>query len=99
MNRVALVTGATGFVGSHVAERLRSHGFTTRLLIRDIRRLKWLNRNEFEIVLGDMGDVNAVAASMHGVDCVVHCAGLTKALREADYMRECGLNSYSSSRC
>lgn len=87
MNRVALITGATGFVGSHVAERMREQGFTVRLLVRDIRRMKWLNRDDFEIVTGDITDSKAVTAAMHGADCVIHCAGLTKALRADDYMR------------
>lgn len=47
-------TGATGFVGSHVAERLLGAGFRVRLLVRNPRRLKWVQPEQFELLIGDI---------------------------------------------
>ena len=87
MNEIVLVTGATGFVGSHVAERLLSSGKTVRLLVRDAQRRKWLDANNFQIAVGDVTKSETLPAALHGVSCVVHCAGLTKAKSRAEYLR------------
>lgn len=87
MRSLALVTGATGFVGSHVAERLLESGFRVRLLVRDPRRLKWLQPEQFELLVGDMTESASLDAAVESADVVIHCAGLTKGLNEPDYMR------------
>lgn len=81
----ALITGATGFVGSHVAEQMLQADFQVRLLVRDPSRIRWLKSAQFEICVGDITDSDSVRSAVHSVDCVIHCAGLTKAVRESDY--------------
>jgi len=71
-----LVTGGTGFVGRHVVARLRSDGFTVRVLARDPRRA---SKNEIfrdvEFVAGDAGE-HIPPSSMDGVSAVVHLVGI-----------------------
>ncbi len=59
--------------------------FQVRLLVRDPRRIRWLKSERFEIIVGDITDNDSVRSAVHSVDCVIHCAGLTKAVRESDY--------------
>ena len=79
-----LVTGAGGFVGSHLVERLLSDGDTVRAFVRytSTGRAGWLDsvpadrRDSIEIVSGDVRDDEAVTRAMVGVDRVFHLAAL-----------------------
>ena len=83
-----LLTGATGFIGSHVAERFVREGHTVRCLVRPGRRLPpWLQDPRFEIVEASLTDLRAVMSAARGVRTIIHLAGVTKAKREADYHR------------
>jgi nucleoside-diphosphate-sugar epimerase len=83
------LTGGTGFVGGHVARVLVEQGWTVRLLARDPRRAQGplLEGLKVEVVPGDLSDPSRVAASLSGVDAVVHLAGLVKA-RTLEQYRE-----------
>ena len=73
-NRLLLVTGATGLLGSHLVERLVERGEPVRALVRansDSRALKDL---PVEIVTGDLLDVPSLERAVAGVDVVYHCA-------------------------
>lgn len=77
-----LVTGATGFLGSHVAEQLSVRGQKVRALVRgssDTSFLKALDRVEF--VEGSIGEPATLAAAVTGVDAVIHVAGVGEAKR------------------
>src|SRR5581483_8675949 len=78
----ALVTGASGFIGRHLAEHLLREGVRVRVLVRDARR--WRGPRT-EMAVGDLADRAALRNAVRGVDRVYHVAGLTKARREADY--------------
>ena len=80
-----LVTGGSGFVGSHVAEALANAGHELRLMLRATSSLEFLSGVTFERVEGDMRAPEALNAAARGVDAVVHLAGLTTAVRAADY--------------
>ncbi|HVY46273.1 MAG TPA: NAD-dependent epimerase/dehydratase family protein, partial [Minicystis sp.] len=72
-----LVTGATGFIGSHLAERLLRTGRRVRVLSRpgsEARLTPPLARGA-EIVPGDLGDAASLAAAVRGVTRLFHCAG------------------------
>ena len=77
-----LITGATGFVGSHLARALAARGDELRLLIRRSDDGAALDDLEFERVNGDVTDRRAVRRAVAGVDRVFHCAGLTSMRRE-----------------
>jgi nucleoside-diphosphate-sugar epimerase len=73
-----LVTGGTGFVGSHAVAALVSAGHQVRLLVRDPAKIdRVLKPRGIEIddhVIGDMSDTNAVRAALSGCDAVLHAA-------------------------
>ncbi len=69
-----LVTGATGFVGSHVAEAVVARGGTVRTLARPTSDTKSLQALGAEVIAGDLTDPAAVAKAVAGVDYVLHCA-------------------------
>jgi nucleoside-diphosphate-sugar epimerase len=81
-----LVTGASGFLGSHVAERLAQRpGVDLRLLLRRASRLTYLDGLTYERADGDLRDGSALLTACKGADAVIHLAGLVSALTEARY--------------
>jgi dihydroflavonol-4-reductase len=75
-----LVTGGTGFTGSHTARALIAAGHEVRLLVRDREKLRRVFEPDGavpgDVVVGDMTDENAVDAALAGCDGVVHTAAL-----------------------
>jgi dihydroflavonol-4-reductase len=70
-----LVTGATGFVGSHVARALRERGHSVRILARSAEKAaRSFGDGSVEIALGDMTDAASVGAALAGCDSLVHAA-------------------------
>jgi nucleoside-diphosphate-sugar epimerase len=69
-----LVTGATGFVGSAVVDRLLADGVPVRALIRDATRVGELRARGVAVTVGDIRDSAIVEAAVRGVDVVHHCA-------------------------
>jgi dihydroflavonol-4-reductase len=78
-----LLTGATGFIGLHVARALAQRGDDLRILARRTSDLTPLEGIELERVTGDVTDRRAVRRAMKGTDRVFHVAGRTS-LRDAD---------------
>ena len=74
-----LVTGGTGFVGSHSVRALRAAGHTLRLLARSREKVERVFAGRGArptLVIGDVTDPTAVAKALDGVDAVVHCAAV-----------------------
>ena len=70
----AFVTGATGFLGSHVARALAAQGADLRLLIRPTSNLKNLEGLKADTAVGDLRDPASLEKAMSGCDCVFHVA-------------------------
>jgi dihydroflavonol-4-reductase len=68
------VTGATGFVGSHVAQELSRHGADLRILVRSSSKLANLEGIPAETVVGDLLQVDALRSALTGCDAVMHVA-------------------------
>jgi dihydroflavonol-4-reductase len=68
------LTGATGFVGSHVANELAAQGATLRLLVRKTSRLENLEGIAAETVVGDLRDPESYRAALSGCDALLHVA-------------------------
>src|SRR3990170_2612716 len=81
-----LLTGASGFLGSHIAEQLANEGHSVRLLLRRTSSRRFLTGFQFEEAAGDASDPSSLRAAVSGVDAVVHAAGLVKARNEAEFM-------------
>src|SRR5688500_13741473 len=69
-----LITGATGFVGGHLAEACAARGFQVRALVRPTSDTAALQRHGVTLVPGDLTDPAAVAEAVRGVEFVAHCA-------------------------
>lgn len=82
-----LVTGATGFVGSHVVEAAASFGFQMRALVRRPSAAEKLEKAGFECVLGSLEDAHKLAEAVDGVTAVLHLAAVTKARTPQEYER------------
>ena len=68
------VTGATGFVGSHVAELLEAMGAEVRVLVRKTSRSENLAMLKAERVVGDLRDIESLKKGMAGCEFVFHVA-------------------------
>ncbi|KFE69092.1 NAD-dependent epimerase/dehydratase family protein [Hyalangium minutum] len=69
-----LVTGANGFVGSYVVQRLLTEGMRVRAVVRKPEAQAELERAGVEVLLGDITDARVQEAAVRGVSCVVHTA-------------------------
>jgi uncharacterized protein YbjT (DUF2867 family) len=73
-----LVTGATGFIGPHVAHALRAREQPVRALVRDPARATRLAAWGVELASGDVTDPASLRVACEGVDCVVHLVAIIK---------------------
>lgn len=80
-----LVTGGTGFVGSHLVDHLLEKNYSVRCLIRKSSDTKWLTGKPVEFVYGDLFDAEALREAVSGVDYIYHSAGVTKAKTKEGY--------------
>jgi len=80
-----LVTGATGFVGSHLVERLLELGVGVRCLVRRSSSLRNLPGATGELCYGDLATGAGLREALAGVETVFHVAGVTKARSSREY--------------
>lgn len=71
-----LVTGATGFTGSHLCKCLVAHGHKVVALVRKGSNLEFLKGHHLEIVYGDLCDLASLRCATHGIDTVYHIAAI-----------------------
>jgi nucleoside-diphosphate-sugar epimerase len=87
---VALVTGATGFIGSALTEKLLANGFQVKCLVRRTSNRQWLENLPIEFVDGDLFDNEVLQRALSEATHVFHLAGLTKARHRREYFRANG---------
>jgi NAD dependent epimerase/dehydratase len=83
-NSKVLVTGADGFIGSHLTEALVRRGYKVRAFVyyNSFNSWGWLDhcaedvKGQFEVIAGDIRDPHGVKDAMHGCDAVLHLAAL-----------------------
>ena len=91
-NAAVVVTGATGFIGSHLIDYLVGQGCTIHALVRETSDQRWLNKSgQVKIHIVDLAQSSSISC-LEKADYLFHCAGLTKAKTRDDYF--CG-NVYS----
>ena len=70
------LTGGTGFIGGHVARKLRERGDEVRVLVRSSAKAEPLVALGCEPVIGDLADTAAIATGLEGCDAVIHGAAI-----------------------
>ena len=71
---ISLVTGATGFLGSHIVDRLVQRGENVRALVRSTSDTAYLEQLGVDLAVGDVTDELSIAAAVDGVTTVYHAA-------------------------
>ena len=82
----ALVTGATGFVGGHLMDRLLERGDDVTALVRSPTRAADAANRGARLIRGDLSDLAALSEAVAGQDVIYHVAALTGAVDEAEFM-------------
>jgi nucleoside-diphosphate-sugar epimerase len=83
----ALVTGATGFVGSHLVEALQSRSIEVTALARSAAKAADLVRSGVRVVNGDLDQAAGLDEAVRSQDVVFHVAGMVAARNEAEFFR------------
>lgn len=71
-----LITGATGFIGGHLARRLRRDGYGVRCLVRESSDTTALERLGVELTVGDLTRAESLTGAAEGCRVVLHCAAM-----------------------
>ncbi|MFH1143168.1 MAG: NAD(P)-dependent oxidoreductase [Candidatus Eisenbacteria bacterium] len=87
MSGLVLLTGATGFAGSHVLEALLASGYRVRIPVRPTSNLHWIPDEGVERVTADLRDPAGLAALTRGVSWIFHFGGVTRVPKRGDYDR------------
>ena len=74
----ALVTGGTGFIGSHLVDELLEQGYDVRVLRRNTSNITLLENNKLSFVVGDLADTESLERACQQVDVVFHLAALPR---------------------
>lgn len=91
MQQRVLVTGATGFIGGHVARTLYMRGAEVVALVRPTSDVAALEALGVECRVGDLTDPESLAAACRGVDAVVHSAAVVGSYGTWDHFYEVGV--------
>jgi len=81
------LTGATGFIGSFLAEALLAEGYEVHCLVRTSSNLRWLADLDVECHYGSLFDRDSLRSGLEETDYVIHAAGLTKAPCAEEYIK------------
>ncbi len=82
-----LVTGATGFIGSFLAEALLRKGYAVTCLVRENSDISWIRHLAVELLFADLADRGAYAHRLRDFDIIFHVAGRTKADSERAFFQ------------
>jgi nucleoside-diphosphate-sugar epimerase len=72
----SLVTGGSGFLGSHLVEALVARGDEVRVLVRPTSKITFLESLGVEFVYGDLNDSQSLKEAVRGMERIYHCAAL-----------------------
>src|SRR5512138_3521594 len=81
----ALVTGANGFIGSHLCEELLARGYEVRGFVRRTGDLTWVRDLGLEIAYGDLRDPGSLVAAAKGIDVAFHVAAKVRTPDTTEY--------------
>jgi len=83
---LALVTGGSGFIGSHVVDVLVSQGYNVSCIVRKTSNLQWLKDKPVKLIETSLYDKDLLKNVVQGVDYVYHVAGLTFARNYEEFV-------------
>lgn len=88
--KTVLVTGATGFLGRHILQRISGSGLKVVAMVREKHKATALfdGLENIEIVEGDLGDLDSLDHALHNIDAVVHSAGLVSDWENEELFRK-----------
>ena len=84
---IAVVTGANGFVGSHLVDNLISKGFKVRCIVRKSSNLKWLDGKDVEIFDCGLFDKDGLRKAFKDANYIFHVAGVVKSKTKEGYFK------------
>jgi len=82
---LAVVTGASGFVGSHLVDELLLRGARVRAIVRGSSSRRWLKGKPVELADAALDDPTALADAVSGADWIIHAAGKIRARNAAEF--------------
>ncbi len=85
--KTALVTGANGFVGSHLVDLLLKENFNVKCLVRKSSNLRWLEGKNVEIITCGLFDKEGLTKAFEGVEYIYHVAGVVKSKKPEGYYK------------
>ena len=84
---IAVVTGANGFVGSHLVDNLLSKNFIVRCIVRKSSNLKWLDGKNVEIFDSGLFDKEGLRKAFKDANYIFHVAGVVKSKTKEGYFK------------
>jgi len=84
-----LLTGANGFVGSHILDELCQRGIETAILLRSTSSTLLISQhlNQVEIIRGSLNDISSLRKAVEKITHIIHCAGLVRALNPTEFFK------------
>ena len=82
---IVALTGGTGFIGSHLVDRLLAQGHEVRTLVRRSSNLRWLEGKAVQLIEGDIRNADSLEGLLRDADYVYHIAGVVKARTKDEY--------------
>jgi dihydroflavonol-4-reductase len=85
--KISVVTGGSGFVGSHLVDLLISKGHQVKCIVRETSSLKWLENKDVEIIKCGLFDKDALKEILKDVNYLFHVAGVVKSKKVDGYYK------------
>lgn len=85
--QTAVVTGANGFVGSHLVDLLLENNYIVRCITRKSSNLKWLKDKDVQIFDSGLMDKEGLRKAFNGADYIYHVAGVVKSKKPEGYFK------------
>ncbi|MDR1418055.1 MAG: NAD-dependent epimerase/dehydratase family protein [Endomicrobium sp.] len=82
-----LVTGANGFVGSHIVEYLIEQKYKIVCLVRKTSNLKWIKNLPLQYLYGSLNNKKFLSTIVKDFDVIIHCAGVVRATSKKEYFK------------